>query len=140
MKIIHILAPRQVDLDAFDAAVAFHERLFGEPARLRLNLSEGRLRIAQVASMLFTAAEPALRAEQPAIDAVYIVRGLEAFAAHLDSVGVECVQPIVEIATGRNMIVRHPDGSMIEYVEHTMPHPLDDLLALAPASRSGGLR
>jgi predicted enzyme related to lactoylglutathione lyase len=136
MRIVHVLAPRTVPLDGFDAAVAFHEELFGEPARLRLELLDGRLRIAQVASMLFTAAEPGLLPPAPPLDAVYVVRGLDEFAVHVASVGAEVLQPVTEIATGRNMVVRHPDGGVIEYVEHAEPNPQDDVVSLAPGNRA----
>lgn len=138
MRIRAILVSRRVELEAFDAAVAFQEQLVGEPARLRLDLLDGRLRIAQVATVLFTATDPSLAAEVPVTDAVYVVTGLTEFAAHLEGLGAVTEQPVTAIPTGWNMLVRHPDGSLAEYVEHADPNPRDDVLSLSPAGRVGG--
>jgi hypothetical protein len=139
MRIREVLVSRRVELGTFDDAVAFQELLFGEEARLRLDLLDGRLRIAQVAAVLFTAADPSLQAQVPVTDAVYVVTGLAEFARHLERLGAVLEQPVTAIPTGRNMLVRHPDGSLVEYVEHADPDPRDDVLSLSPAGAwSGG--
>jgi hypothetical protein len=138
VRIRTVLVSRRVELGAFDAAVAFQEQLFGEPARLRLDLLDGRLRIAQVAAVLFTATDPSLQAQVPVTDAVYVVTGLAEFAAHLERLGAVLEQPVTAIPTGSNMLVRHPDGSLVEYVEHARPDPRDDALSLSPAGAWSG--
>lgn len=55
MKILNILTRRYLPLDELDSAVAFHESLIGQKARLRFDYPEYDLRLAQVASILFIA-------------------------------------------------------------------------------------
>ncbi|WP_430423039.1 VOC family protein [Methylibium petroleiphilum] len=127
MKVLNILTRQHLDLAQFDAAVAFYEGLLGQEARLRLTLLDGRLRIAQVASMLLIGADPALLDAIAGIRAAYLVEDIAAFAEQLPRQGATIVEPLTEIATGRSMVVRHPDGLLVEYVEHTRKHPADRL-------------
>jgi len=55
VKVLNILVRRYLPLERFDAAVAFHETLIGQKARLRFDYREHGLRLAQVASILFVA-------------------------------------------------------------------------------------
>jgi hypothetical protein len=36
----------------------------------------------------------------------------------LTALGAEIVEPPKRVPTGSNMRVRHPDGALVEYVEH----------------------
>ncbi|WP_353090574.1 VOC family protein [Methylibium sp.] len=125
MKILNILTRQHLGLALFDATVAFYEDLLGQEARLRLTLLDGRLRIAQVASMLLIGAEPVLLDTIADVRAAYLVEDVEAFAEHLPRQGAMIVEPLVEIATGWSMVVRHPDGLLVEYVEHARKNPAD---------------
>jgi hypothetical protein len=46
MKVLNILVRRYLPLERFDAAVAFHETLIGQKARLRFDYREHDLRLA----------------------------------------------------------------------------------------------
>jgi hypothetical protein len=50
---------------------------------------------------------------------------LPIFARHLPTLGAEIVNGPKDVPTGRNMLVRHPDGTLIEYVEHRHKHAAD---------------
>ena len=49
----------------------------------------------------------------------FLVDSLQAFKLHLEQSGVEILSQPKDVPTGRNMRVRHPDGLVVEYVEHT---------------------
>lgn len=125
MKVLNILTQHQVDLVQFDAALQFYEGVLGQAPRLDLELLDGRLRIAQVASMLLIGAEAQLLASMPPVRAAWLVDDIEAFAEQLPRQGATLVEGLADIATGRSMLVRHPDGLLVEYVEHRHKHPLD---------------
>lgn len=44
---------------------------------------------------------------------------LDEFKTYLEEKGAEMIRGPNTVPTGRNMTVRHPDGSIIEYVEHS---------------------
>jgi hypothetical protein len=46
VKVLNILVRRYLPLERFDAAVAFHETLIGQKARLRFDYREHDLRLA----------------------------------------------------------------------------------------------
>jgi hypothetical protein len=58
MRILNILVRRCLLLDRFDEAVAFHEMLIGQKARLVFDYPEYGLKLAQVASILFIGGTP----------------------------------------------------------------------------------
>lgn len=127
MKVLNILVRRYLPLDRLDAAVAFDEALIGQEARLRFDYPEYDLRLAQVASILFVAGTEKSLAPFAETQATFMVDDIQAFAAHLPTVGAEVLKPSRPVPTGWNMLVRHPDGMRVEYVEHRDKHPADRL-------------
>lgn len=127
MKVLNILVRRCLPLDRFDEAVAFHETLIGQTARLRFDYPEYQLKLAQVASILFIAGTAESLAPFVATHATFFVEDIESFAAHLPKVGAEVLEPPKPVPTGWNMLARHPDGTLVEYVEHRDKHPADVL-------------
>ena len=127
MKVLNILVRRCLPLEALDAAVAFHERLIGQPARLRFDYPEYDLKLAQVASILFIAGTQKSLAPFTATHATFMVDDISAFETHLPTVGASIVETAKSVPTGWNMLARHPDGTLVEYVQHRNPHPDDRL-------------
>ncbi len=125
MKVLNILVRRYLPLVALDAAVRFHEQIIGQKARLRFHYPQYDLELAQVGSILFIAGTPESLAPFVNTHATFMVDGIAAFAQHLPSVGAEILEGPQDVPTGQNMLVRHPDGMLIEYVEHRDKHPAD---------------
>ena len=128
MKILNILVRRYLPLERFEAAVAFYETLIGQKARLRFDYREYNLRLAQVASILFVAGSEESLAPFVETQATFMVDDLAGYARHLPAVGAAILRPLKAVPTGWNMLVRHPDGMRVEYVEHRDKHPADRLL------------
>ncbi|SEC36302.1 hypothetical protein SAMN05444164_1655 [Bradyrhizobium erythrophlei] len=127
MKIFNILARRYLPLEGLDEAVAFHEALIGQPARLRFDYPEYDLRLAQVASILFIAGTEQSLKPFAATHLTFLVDDIDAFAAHLPGIGATILEAPKPVPTGRNMLVLHPDQTRVEYVEHRDKHPADVL-------------
>ena len=123
MKILNILVRRYLPLEDLDQAVAFHEKLIGQTARLRFDYPEHDLRLAQVASILFVAGTEQSLKPFTATHLTFMVDDIDAFAAHLPSVGATILDGPKPVPTGRNMLVQHPDQTRAEYVEHRNKHP-----------------
>lgn len=122
MQVLETLVRRDLPLDALPDALNFYGSLLGAEPTLDLHLADGDLRIVQLGAMLLVAASPALAAQVVRADAVYVVRDIDAFVRQLDQQGVDWLQPLADIVTGKNLIVRHPDGLVVEYVEHLEQH------------------
>jgi predicted enzyme related to lactoylglutathione lyase len=127
MKILNILARRYLPLDQLDATVAFYEGLIGQPARLRFDYPAFDLRLAQIASILFIAGTEQSLARFKATQLTFLVDDIDAYAAHLPTLGATVIEQPKAVPTGRNMLVRHPDQMLVEYVEHRDKHPADIL-------------
>ncbi len=125
MRVLNILVRRYLALDEIDAAVAFYEELIGQKRRLEFDYPEYDLKLSQVASILFIAGTDKSLAPFRATEATFLVKDLDAFAAHLPKTGSIIVEAAKPVPTGRNMLVRHPDGMLVEYVEHANKHPAD---------------
>jgi len=116
MRIRNILARRLLPLAEFDVAVTFHEQLLGQVARLRFAYPEKSLSIAQVGSILFIGGDDA--SLRPFIETAmtFLVENLDDYARSLPNLGATIVRPTQDVPSGRNMLVRHPDGMLVEYV------------------------
>lgn len=135
VKVLNILVRRYLPLERLDGAVAFHEALIGQKARLRFDYPEYDLRLAQVASILFVAGTEQSLAPFVETQATFMVEDIHGYAAHLPTVGADILKPPKPVPTGWNMLVRHPDGMRVEYVEHRDKHPAD---RLSDEKRSSG--
>jgi predicted enzyme related to lactoylglutathione lyase len=136
MKILNILARRYLPLAGLDEAVAFYEVLIGQKARLRFDYPEYDLRLAQVASILFIAGTDESLKRFTATQMTFLVEDVDAFAAHLPTVGATVLEAPKPVPTGRNMLVRHPDQTLVEYVEHRDKHPADVLSSAVRTSHA----
>jgi predicted enzyme related to lactoylglutathione lyase len=127
MRILNILVRRCLPLDRFDETIAFHETLIGQKARLAFDYPEYGLKLSQVASILFIGGTPESLAPFTATHATFLVDDIENYARHLPTLGAEVLEAPKPVPTGWNMLVRHPDGMLVEYVEHRDKHPADHL-------------
>lgn len=125
MNVLNILVRRCLPLADFDLAVSFHESLIGQRARLRFDYPEYDLRLAQVANMLFIGGTAESLAPFTATHATFLVDDIRAFATALPARGAEILEMPRDVPTGWNMLVRHPDGTLVEYVEHREKNPAD---------------
>ena len=117
------------------ALIEAHPGLFHPPGGHPEQASgypEYDLRLAQVASILLIAGTEQSLRRFTATHMTFMVEDIEAFAAHLPTVGATILEAPKPVPTGRNMLARHPDQTLVEYVEHNDKHPAD---VLSSASR-----
>ncbi len=120
MKIIDVLSRVYLQPDLLDPTIEFYEALFGVTCHLRFLYPAVRLELAQIGRVLLIAGDQEDLAPFRATNSTFLVDNLEAFQAHLvQHLDVQILSQPKEVPTGRNMRVRHPDGLVVEYVEHT---------------------
>lgn len=116
MKIIKTLI--RVYVDKLDSALLFYENLLDTKAEMRVTYPEVNLDLATVGDILLIAGSN--EALKPFRDtkATFLVDSLEEFKSYLEQKGGKIIRGIKDVPTGRNMTVEHPDGTIIEYVQH----------------------
>ena len=129
MKILNIMVRKCVSLDDFDKTVDFYEHILKQQARLSFDYPEYQLKLAQVSSILIIGGNEESLAPFIETDATFYVDGIKEYEAYLPTVGATIAKASQKVPTGHNMLVRHPDGMLLEYVEHTNKHALDFLPA-----------
>lgn len=129
MKILNILTRCCIPISEMEDTVLFYENLMNQKARLRFEYPEMKLRLAQVASILIIAGDEVSLAPFIHTDATYYVSNIEGYSQHLPRIGAQIIEKIQEVPTGKNMLVKHPDGQLIEYVEHWVKNEADSVLS-----------
>lgn len=97
----------------------FYEGLVKEKADLYVNYKELNLELASVGDFLLIAGSDAALEPFRTTVATILVDSLADFRSFLERSGAAVISGPQAVPTGWNMRVRHPDGSVIEYVEPT---------------------
>jgi predicted enzyme related to lactoylglutathione lyase len=127
-KILNVLVRRYLPKAELEGALKFYEAVLGQPPRLRFHYDRYDLDLAQIGSLLFVAGDEANLAPFTATSATFMVEDLDGWHTELPRLGARILEPPKTVPTGRNMRVRHPDGMVVEYVEHADKHPADVML------------
>ncbi|MCF2533995.1 VOC family protein [Yinghuangia soli] len=99
-----------------DAAVGFYEELQGVAADARFAF--GALRLATVGAFLLLEGPEADLAPFRSTTGTLLVDDVRPYYDRLVAAGAEIVFPLQEVPTGAGFNVRHPDGTVVEYVHH----------------------
>ncbi len=109
----------RVCVNDLDNTLRFYERLMGKAAALRFSMPAAGLELAQVGDVLIIAGKDAALQPVRATNATFLVDSVEEYLQFLIANGGTILRSPREVPTGINMTVRHPDGLIVEYVEHT---------------------
>ena len=104
------------------ATVAYYKALTGGRCSLHFRFPERGLELASVsspaASFLIIAGIETAVAPFRATALTVLVDDIAAVAGHVEPLGAVVVQAITSVRTGYQTRVRHPDGLLVEYVQH----------------------
>jgi len=115
MKIANVLTRIFLDPNALEETISFYENIFGEKYRLRLKYAG--VEIVSVGKVLLTAgSEEALKPYRE-MRTIFVVDSLNDFKDNLVQSKAVILNEPRQLPTGVNMVVKHPDGAIIEYVE-----------------------
>ena len=117
MKILQTLS--RLYIPDLNSALEFYEKLSGTPAAMRFEIPQINLELAQIGDILLIAGSDEALKPFKNTQATFLVDSLDEFRAFLEENGAKIIRGPDKVPTGRNMTVRHPDGSVIEYVEHS---------------------
>jgi predicted enzyme related to lactoylglutathione lyase len=116
MKILGTLT--RIYTTTFDETLRFYEDLTGTKAGIRFALPAAGLELAQVQDILIIAGSDDTLQPFRSTNATFLVDSLEEYHRFLTAHGAEIIRQPQTVPTGMNMTIRHPDGSVVEYVEH----------------------
>jgi predicted enzyme related to lactoylglutathione lyase len=109
--------------DRLRETVAFYKALTGGECSLHFPFPERGLELASVSSpavsFLIIAGEAARLARFRETKLTMLVEDIEAVAPAMAALGAEVLQPVTPVPTGLQTRARHPDGLVVEYVQHT---------------------
>jgi uncharacterized glyoxalase superfamily protein PhnB len=114
-----------VDAGQLEKAMLFYKGLLDGKITLRFTYPETGLELAAVSSahlsVLIICGPSDQRAPIEATLLTIQVDRLEPYVAKLNEAGLEQIQPVQKTPVGRNTRFRHPDGLIVEYVDHDGP-------------------
>ncbi|WP_431032252.1 VOC family protein [Streptomyces sp. P6-2-1] len=102
-------------VDDLDTALPVFRALTGEEPRLRF--THRGIELAAVGGFLLLAGAPEALAPVRATQATVVVDALGPVLDGAAREGAEILAQPRDVPTGRNLVVRHPGGAVIEYVE-----------------------
>ena len=117
MKILRTLT--RVCVNDIESTIQFYENLTGVKTGLRFSMPATGLELAGVGEVLVIAGTDEALTPFRQTNATFLVDSLEEYHRFLTENGATVLSPPKQVPTGMNMTVRHPDGLVIEYVEHT---------------------
>lgn len=107
-------ASLRICVDDLEAAIPFYERLAGGRA---LRFGRGGVQVAAIGSFLLMSGPEAELEVLRKVSATIAVQDVEAAHRLLTELGALIIAGPVPTPVGRNLIARHPDGSIFEYVD-----------------------
>ncbi|MBT2444156.1 hypothetical protein J7E93_29515 [Streptomyces sp. ISL-36] len=97
---------------------ARYERVQGVERDMWFTYPAARLALAVVGGFLLIEGEPADVARFREVDGTLLVDSAGAHLERLTAEGGEVLDPLHAVPTGAGFTARHPDGTIVEYVEH----------------------
>lgn len=119
MQIIKIMTP--IYVNDLEKAISFYEDLLQTKVRNRFYYAEKKLDIAVIGQFLIIGGTNESLAEVRNISLSFLVDNIHTFKDWLLDNGAVIIQDIKKVPTGYNMIVKQPDGTVAEYVQHVSP-------------------
>ncbi|PUA37939.1 glyoxalase [Paenibacillus elgii] len=117
MQIHKILTP--IYVNELEKTLLLYEELLQTKAGNKFHYLEKNLDIAVVGQLLLISGTDEALAAVRNIALSFLVDDVCAYKSWLLENGAVILQDITKVPTGYNMLVQQPDGTVIEYVEHT---------------------
>lgn len=107
-------ASLRVCVPDLDAAIDVYQRLTGAEA---VRFQRGGVAVAAVGCFFLMSGPEAELAVLRKVSATIAVRDVDQAVRDLTAVGAEIIAGPLPTPIGRNLVARHPDGSVFEYVD-----------------------
>jgi predicted enzyme related to lactoylglutathione lyase len=115
VKILRTLI--RVYTNDLENTIKYYEDLYNEICNLRFDYEKMNLKLAQVGNVLILSGSDQALEKFKDTRATFIVDSIEEYKKILLIKGAKIIRDIMNVPTGKNMTVKHNDGTIIEYVE-----------------------
>ncbi|HOA08079.1 MAG TPA: VOC family protein [Spirochaetota bacterium] len=116
MKILKTMSRIFIE-DKLDETISFYEGLYGESCSLKFEYPELELKLASIGNILIICGSREKLKPFTETKTAFRVDSIKEYEKYLTQCGCEILSAIKKVPTGFNMIVRHNDGAIFEYVE-----------------------
>ena len=116
MKILKTMSRIFIE-NNFDETIQFYEGLYGDDCSLKFDYPETGLKLASVGNILIICGSAEKLKPFTETKIAFRVDSIEEYEKYIKTQGCEIINSIKKVPTGFNMIVRHNDGAVFEYVE-----------------------
>ena len=100
-----------------EQSIKFYENVLNEKCILRFKYPLANLEIAQVGNLLIIGGLDENLNPLKDTKATFLVDSAIEFKDFLLHNGATVIKDLKEVPTGKNMTIKHPDGTIVEYVE-----------------------
>ncbi len=120
MKIIKSLTRIFISQSELDETIKFYENIFNEKCSMKFDYVEINLKLAMVGSILLLAGTEKDLEIFKKTKITFLVDSVKEYYYHFLSEKITILENPVDVPRkGIKMRVQHPDGIIVEYVEHT---------------------
>lgn len=116
MKIFKKLV--RIYVNNLDSAISFYQTLTNDSVGLRFKMPSHHLELASIDNLLLISGKEEDLKPFRQTHATFLVDSIDEFKTFLENSGSTIIKEPTPVPTGRNMTVKHPDGLIVEYVEH----------------------
>lgn len=117
MRVLDTMTRVYVDKEEMDNTIKFYEALYQEPCKTRASYDNLELELAIVSHVLIMAGDEEIRKELEIATATLVVDSLEEVKYFLQQNGAVLLTEPKQTPGSWIMFVKHPDGSVAEYVQ-----------------------
>jgi predicted enzyme related to lactoylglutathione lyase len=118
MKVFKVLTRIFLHPSKMEKTIKFYEDIFNESCSMRFDYKAMKLELAMVSSVLLLAGKSENLRKFEDTRLTFLVDSLDDYFNHFMKKGIDILEEPKEVPTGKNMRVKHPDGTIVEYVEH----------------------
>lgn len=117
MKILKKLV--RIYVNELDSAITFYEKLTNHTVDMRFEMPLNNLELASIDDFLLISGKEEDLNPFKQTKVTFLVDSIAEFKSFLENNGSTIIREPSQVPTGKNMTIKHPDGLVAEYVEHS---------------------
>ena len=121
MQILRTLVRVHVSPEVLDQTVGYYERIFGQQCSFQFQLHDAELEVAIIADVQVVAGSEQALAPMRGVRAAWLIDSVESARTVLEAAGATIVIGARQGPHGSFMVVRHPDGTIVECADFNPP-------------------
>ena len=117
MRVLQMMSRSYVEPERMDETILFYEELLDTKFSMRFEIVELGIETALVGSVQVVAGAPEKLAPFRHVGTAYFVDSVIEFEGECEARKMQVLLPATQGPHGKYMVVRHPDGTSVEYAD-----------------------